>query len=179
MGQEGMLFLSSTGQGSFFLPAQQIASQQKGGHTVLVYSPNIKGCLLNLHTTIKDTIIFPFTKELQKKLCFTWKYNNSTRVSEIWLLLCLLTVSLPHNIVSGVLKDGRQPPYLRISNTAGQNLALPEHEDFRDVRCYRMQGRGRLNFFYFFFFFFLPFPSLLLPKLQAMSAKLLPSGINL
>lgn len=91
MGQEGMLFLSSTGQGSFFLPVQQIASLQKGGRTVLVYSPNIKGCLQNLHTTIKDTIIFPFTKELQKKLCFTWKYNNSTRVSEIWLLLCLLT----------------------------------------------------------------------------------------
>lgn len=49
------------------LAVQNIASWQRGGCGIHVHTPNVKGCPQNLHSTIKDTIIFPFTKQVQIK----------------------------------------------------------------------------------------------------------------
>lgn len=50
-----------------FLAAQKIVSLQREGCGIPAHTPNIKGCLQNLHTTIRDTIIFQFTKQVKIK----------------------------------------------------------------------------------------------------------------
>jgi len=61
-----MEVLRSTGHGSSFWLLRKWP-HCRGGCGIPVHTPNMKGYPQNLHTTVKDTIIFPFTKQVQIK----------------------------------------------------------------------------------------------------------------